>query len=456
MEFDFLLVTSWSEFDAYVQKTIADELEERGYRTAVITPIQSTAAILGDVPTQVFTLESITTDLLSVETIVSRFGIPNSRHICLTEQAYYNVSYDTVIQRLRLIGSRLDTVFSQHDFKYSYQGRGGELFRLLIHYRMGADNRHNIWNSFTPFDESVAFSTSLDGRWDTYEGIDFSDMTEEERTNTREYMAAFREDKKRYSHETPQLDLNPSVTDYLADARSKIQQLFQTDRPRNLPANIKTTLKKRINKRVNRILLPDISTSRELCENQKYVFFPLQFREESRLTVLSPAFYDQQWIVEYLARSLPHGVQLFIKQHPNHVGQESPYWIRRLSNKSNVRFLHPELTAHHAIEHADATVVTNNTVGFEALFYSSPLVVLGRAFYSQTPAAHTITDINLLPDAIADHLKSDVTEADRIASIYSLQQAAYNTASRQDTEARARGVASALPEFVADTDIGSG
>ncbi|MFB6197449.1 MAG: hypothetical protein ABEI52_04165, partial [Halobacteriaceae archaeon] len=172
-----------------------------------------------------------------------------------------------------------------------------------------------------------------------------------------------------------------------------------------------------------KFLLPTRSESRKRCENDRFVFFPLQYPIESRLTTISPEFFDQRFVIEYLARILPHDVHLFVKQHPNHVGYQSPKLLLEISNRHNVRFLHPDMNTHEVIENADLVTVINNTVGFEAIYHRVPLLVLGTAFYEQVPAATNVDDLSELPELIAENIGETTPEETTIESIYSLQKA---------------------------------
>jgi hypothetical protein len=118
-----------------------------------------------------------------------------------------------------------------------------------------------------------------------------------------------------------------------------------------------------------------------------------------------------------------------------------------------VQFLNPELNTHYAIQHAEATIVTNNTVGFEALFYSSPLIILGHAFYSETPAAKTVGHIDSVAETLSTHIGTKITEEERLSSIYSLKNAVYDVPDRENVEESARGRAAALLEFIDDMGI---
>jgi hypothetical protein len=271
-------------------------------------------------------------------------------------------------------------------------------------------------------------------------------MSGKERESVRQYMEQFRKDKKQYSYDGFGSD-SESIYERVRTFGSTAKQIVFPDHPRHLPTRIRVRISRAVNNNINQRITPSLDQSRRLCKTSKYVFFPLQYPEESRLTVFSPEFFDQKWIIEYLSRSVPDETSVFVKQHPNHVGQQSPLWIRRLSQIQNVQFLCPELNAHEIISESEATVVTNNTVGFEALFYSTPLVVLGQAFYRDTPAVRTVDTLSNLRSAVTATIRGDVSEEDRVASIHSLREAVFDVERYGSIERHASGAASGILAF---------
>jgi hypothetical protein len=130
-----------------------------------------------------------------------------------------------------------------------------------------------------------------------------------------------------------------------------------------------------------------------ITENRgDYIFLPLQYFRESRVTARSPAFYNQAYLIEYISRSLPTGYELVVKDHPEQVGR-LPYGsvqtIRRYSTT-----LAPDVSAHDVIENAAAIITINNTVGYEAIVHGKPVVTLGDAFYNGYGYTIDVKNIN--------------------------------------------------------------
>lgn len=453
MEFDVLLPTSWSTADIRVRSTIAEHLEENDLRTAVLTPTPDSENRVGDGPTATFNVESLSAgDSLDPDEIEDRFCIPSTKFLCHTEQTYFNLDYDSVLERARTTAAGIDRLFSEHDFNFAFQARGGELYRLLAHYAIKRNGGTSVWWAFSPFEDTTAFSTHLDNTWDAYETTPYDRMNEDERQSTRDFMQTFRSKGGHYTHRmTPDSNENTGTLQSLID---RAADTVFPKYPRHLPASLMASIKQVINRRINEFRYPSPADSKQQCETNDYVFFPLQLPAESRLTIYSPEYYRQNWILEYLSRSVPHEIAIFVKQHPNHVGKQSPVWIDRLSRLPGVEFINPHTTAHHVIEHAEATVVTNNTVGFESLFYSTPLIVLGNAFYDNTPAVYRVGELHDLKHVIRTAIDKGVSDEARIASVFSLRQSVFDVPPTDDFEEFVSGIGSAFRSFIEDETAG--
>jgi hypothetical protein len=247
----------------------------------------------------------------------------------------------------------------------------------------------------------------------------------EKRVKVRNHLHEFVEQKRFYAHGSDDNggQSGDTLSRRLGKAASTV--LFRNRPGKSLDQAVaEAALKTRA--MVNARLSPSVSQSRARCEQSSYVFFPLQYPLESRMTLYSPQFYRQSQLIEFLARTLPSSVELFVKGHPNHPGRPSPRAIRQLSQEGRVRFLNPNLSAHEVIANAEGVVVTNNTVGFETIYHRKPLFTLGRPFYAETPAAIPVNDLSELHCLFAEHLSTEVSEERAISSIYSLREASFD------------------------------
>jgi capsule polysaccharide modification protein KpsS len=164
--------------------------------------------------------------------------------------------------------------------------------------------------------------------------------------------------------------------------------------------------------------------SRRIIDQEQYLFFPLQYVRESRVTVRAPPYYDVAWFVEYLSRSLPHGYRLVVKDHPNHAGALPFETLRTIGRFAD--FIPPELNAHDVIKESEAVITLNNTVGYEAIIHGKPVIVMGEAFYDGAGHVWKPESIEELPRALAAALEANgLTEEATLSFAHRIIEGSY-------------------------------
>jgi capsular polysaccharide export protein len=153
-------------------------------------------------------------------------------------------------------------------------------------------------------------------------------------------------------------------------------------------------------RRVNRLVPPSPPALPE-----RFVFFPLQVRQDSQLTVHSPVYgarLDEAIadLVAALAAVAPD-TRLVVKLHPadRHKTDYDPVirgfpqviWL----GGGDVRRILPNATA---------VVTVNSTVGVEALVFERPVIVLGSAAYGFDGLVHLVRERAALPATLAQAL----------------------------------------------------
>jgi hypothetical protein len=122
--------------------------------------------------------------------------------------------------------------------------------------------------------------------------------------------------------------------------------------------------------------------------DQPFVFVPLHYQPEVSTTPLGGYFADQIAMVDLLAKSLPAGWHLYVKEHkaifdPEVRGtfmRDIDYY-RRLARIPNVTLVPMELTSFDLIDRARAVATVTGTAGWEAVLRGKPAIVYGNAWY---------------------------------------------------------------------------
>jgi hypothetical protein len=124
---------------------------------------------------------------------------------------------------------------------------------------------------------------------------------------------------------------------------------------------------------------------REVDLESPFFVYPLQFHPESSASVDGVAANDEWSNIEQIARNLPFGVSLYVKDHRHAAGRQPLGFYERVARIPNVVLVHPNYDTKKLLRHSRAVVCSTSTMGFEALLLQRPVFVLGRPFYDFLP-----------------------------------------------------------------------
>jgi hypothetical protein len=123
----------------------------------------------------------------------------------------------------------------------------------------------------------------------------------------------------------------------------------------------------------------------DISNLDRIIYYPLHVPADMALTLRSPTRLDQLALIEALARQLPRGWSLAIKEHPAMIGAVGAAPLKRvLKRNSNIALLNPRLNNYEVLRRATAVVSVNSKSGAEALLLGKPVFVLGDAFYGRS------------------------------------------------------------------------
>jgi Capsule polysaccharide biosynthesis protein len=159
---------------------------------------------------------------------------------------------------------------------------------------------------------------------------------------------------------------------------------------------------------------------RGMLPEDPFYFFPLHVFDDSQITVRNPEYYDQAWIIEYISRVLPEGLQLVVKLHPGVDGAVPLGFLRRVAKLDNVVLLKGSVNAHEVIKRSCGVVVINSTVALEALLHAKPVLVLGRWSFGRLGMTMHLDDPLHLAAALRELCRQTVPERAIDETLYNL------------------------------------
>ena len=152
----------------------------------------------------------------------------------------------------------------------------------------------------------------------------------------------------------------------------------------------------------NYYLAPDFS--------EKYYYFPLHYQPEASTLVAAPNYEKQQYAMDLLAKKIPIGTKLYIKEHFSVLGHREMTFYKSLKNYPNVRLISPLANSHQLIKNSEGVITLTGTAGWETVLYGKPVFVLGNVFYKSFKFTNIIDNINDLPFIIKNHKTKNISE----------------------------------------------
>ncbi len=111
-----------------------------------------------------------------------------------------------------------------------------------------------------------------------------------------------------------------------------------------------------------------------ISEGQRFIFYPLATEPESALMLETQSADNQLTVIDWLAKSLPAGWLLVVKEH---MGQHSPRpkgFLKKISRYPNIRFASPLESAEAFLGRASLVATCNGSLGTQAAIAGMPVL----------------------------------------------------------------------------------
>ena len=133
----------------------------------------------------------------------------------------------------------------------------------------------------------------------------------------------------------------------------------------------------------------------------KFVYFPLHVQPEFTIDVRAPFCTNQVALIEAIAKSLPVGHCLVVKDHPAMRGSRSLEYYREIKKLYNVQLMSASSDSHKIIRNAEAVITIVGTTAWEGLLYEKPVIALGPLCYGFFDLLYNCPDIADLPATLS-------------------------------------------------------
>ncbi|MBN1574469.1 MAG: hypothetical protein JW984_14830 [Deltaproteobacteria bacterium] len=168
-----------------------------------------------------------------------------------------------------------------------------------------------------------------------------------------------------------------------------------------LQRNFKLSLKKRYLYKNDKLLKQKDLPKRPYC------YYTLQVEPEASTMVLAPMHTDQIAVIESIAKSLPIGMNMVVKEHIPMLGLRPKGFYKRIKNIPGVFLVSPFEDNFELIKNADIVSVITGTAALEAIILGKPILIIGDSpILAIGEGAILCGDLSRLTGAIKQALES--------------------------------------------------
>jgi len=154
----------------------------------------------------------------------------------------------------------------------------------------------------------------------------------------------------------------------------------------------------------------DKNLIKEINPNDSFIYFPLHMEQERSTLIDAPFNTDQLQVVKQIVKSLPVGINLYVKEHPS---MKSRNWrsisiYKELIRLPNVTLLHPSVNPNLLLEKCSLVIVITGTAAFDAGFYGKPAITFVETEFSSLEHISVLKKDAELPELIRNSLKKSI------------------------------------------------
>lgn len=151
--------------------------------------------------------------------------------------------------------------------------------------------------------------------------------------------------------------------------------------------------------------------SKKIDETFPFIYFPLHEEPEQILLMGAPFYSDQISVIRNIAKSLPIGYKLFVKEHPGMsvLGWRDKSYYKEILSIPHVRLLHSSVLSEDVIKKCSLVISIRGTATLEAAFHKKPSICFySELGYQMIPSIYVLKDLKELPHAIRQSLQKTV------------------------------------------------
>lgn len=357
--------------------------------------------------------EKLTNMVERASRIEKEYQIASLKRFIFPERCYYQEDEDYLFRKAIVYFEELEKFFDGVDVKCLIQDQSGQINIRALYHIAKKRKIAVIYPGENLFPGKMLFYYDEMKDLSGFKDISWEKMTMEQKESIEDYLRRFRKQRGIFNY-----SLLFTKKDKLARSFIGMQDYLKNKQFRGLREAFLRKIKWLVSNNLNKFF------SRFLCQTglptENFVYFPLHVPDDSQITLRNLQFYDQSWLILYIARSLPYGCKLYVKEHPECL--ISLRDKKKILQEKNVVLLNQRINSHEIVKKAKAIIIINSSVGFVALHYFKPIIVLGNWILRGRGVTIDVENLAKLDEVVRLALTRQIDQNKIKAFLFSLQE----------------------------------
>ncbi len=330
-------------------------------------------------------------DIEYLERCEARYDVSLHRMIFSERNFLDGHTYDEMLRYAEVLFRLVERTFEEDrpDFVYS-ENVGG--LTSYIHWAVARGMNIPYWAmGASKLENRMAVSKNGLNHWNLtyakFAELRVRGLRDDERRTATAFVEGFRERPTRLTHTVTRARL-PVIEKRDLELLYTFGSRYVTDRGNPTLKNPVFSLSSRAKRLARSRAALAKGVFERPVEGERYVLFPIHFQPEATTLVQAPYYLDQAALIEDIAKSLPVGTQLYVKEHFTNRGRRSLAFYDRIRSTFGVRLLGPDEDSWALIDNAAAIAVITGSMGWEGLLKKKPVISFGDIYYNQCPLVY--------------------------------------------------------------------
>lgn len=155
-------------------------------------------------------------------------------------------------------------------------------------------------------------------------------------------------------------------------------------------------------------------------DDEKYIYFPLQYQPEATSNPMGGGMYADQIIpLQILSKALPEDVKIYVKLHPEQLCLlRTEGYYKEIASIPKVRMIPIEYSTYELIKNALAVSCLTGTALWECHFFGAPAIAFGYSVKNMAPFTFPVRTVEDCRRAVEEIMKKPRRDIAKEVKIY--------------------------------------